>query len=82
MFPSHRHTPLPDPQRKRCPVCLHSVYSLAGIHPQCAERLADPPKAKNKARGDSQADERAEGGAGEGCCYAYQAPLVEQTDEK
>jgi len=36
MFPKYRHTPIFDPDRKRCPVCRQSVYSLAGIHPQCA----------------------------------------------
>ena len=36
MFPKYRHTPIFDPERKRCPVCHHSVYSLAGIHRQCA----------------------------------------------
>jgi hypothetical protein len=36
MVPTYRHTPIFDPERKRCPVCNHSVYSLAGIHPQCA----------------------------------------------
>jgi hypothetical protein len=36
IFPKYRHTPIFDPERKRCPVCHHSVYSLAGIHPQCA----------------------------------------------
>jgi hypothetical protein len=51
MFPRHRHTPIVDPERKRCPVCHHAVYSLAGIHPQCAARLADPPKPKKKAKG-------------------------------
>ena len=51
MSPNYRHTPIFDPERKRCPVCHHSVYSLAGIHPQCAKRLDDPPKAKNKAKG-------------------------------
>jgi hypothetical protein len=47
---SHRHVPLLDPQRRRCPVCQHPVYSLAGIHPQCAVRQADPPRPKDKAR--------------------------------
>jgi len=57
MFPSYRHAPIVDPNRKRCPVCNQSVYSLAGIHPQCAERQADPPKPKGKAKGSSsQAD--------------------------
>jgi hypothetical protein len=32
----HYHTPITDPQRKRCPICDKPVYSLAGIHPQCA----------------------------------------------
>lgn len=36
MFPKYRHAPITDPDRKRCPVCNSSVYSLAGIHPQCA----------------------------------------------
>jgi len=40
MFPKYRHTPIFDPDRKRCPVCDHSVYSLAGIHPQCAIKRA------------------------------------------
>jgi hypothetical protein len=48
MNPRYDHTPLVDPQRKRCPVCHHTVYSLAGIHPQCAERQADPPRPKVK----------------------------------
>ncbi len=50
MFPRYRHTPIFDPERRRCPVCHHAVYSLAGIHPQCAGRLDDPPKPKNKAK--------------------------------
>ena len=50
MFPSYRHAPIVDPNRKRCPVCNESVYSLAGIHPQCAVRQADPPKPKGKAK--------------------------------
>jgi len=50
MFPKYRHTPIFDPDRKRCPVCHHSVYSLAGIHPQCAKRLDDQSKPKNTAK--------------------------------
>lgn len=45
----HYHTP---PQavstRVRCPVCHEEVYSLAGIHPQCAVRQCDPPKVKTR----------------------------------
>jgi hypothetical protein len=39
-FPKYRHTPIFDPERKRCPVCHHSVYSPVGIHPQCAIKRA------------------------------------------
>jgi hypothetical protein len=46
----HSHTPPPDSQRRRCPVCHHTVYSLAGIHPQCAEHQADSPRPKGKAK--------------------------------
>jgi hypothetical protein len=55
----HYHTPPLDPRRKRCPVCNHAVYSLAGIHPQCAVRLADPPRPKHEAEGDVGQVERA-----------------------
>jgi hypothetical protein len=52
MTPRYYHTP---PQsgsdRVRCPVCHETVYSRAGIHPQCAVRQADPPKPKAKAKG-------------------------------
>lgn len=46
----HRHAPLLDPSRRRCPVCQHAVYSAAGIHPQCAERQADPVRPKREAK--------------------------------
>ena len=39
--PGYRHGPILDTQRKRCPVCHQSVYSLAGIHPQCAVKLSE-----------------------------------------
>jgi hypothetical protein len=45
--PKHLHTPVST--RVRCPVCHHAVYSRAGIHPQCAMLLADPPRLKSKA---------------------------------
>ncbi len=48
MLPSHRHVPVLDSARKRCPVCNHAVYSAAGIHPQCAIRQSDPPHAERK----------------------------------
>ncbi len=40
--PRNSHAPLPDDRRRRCPVCRQSVYSRAGIHPQCAIKQADP----------------------------------------
>ena len=40
MFPKYRHTPIFDAERKRCPVCRRAVYSLAGVHPQCAIKRA------------------------------------------
>jgi hypothetical protein len=56
IFPTYRHAPIVDPDRKCCPVCHHSVYSLAGIHPQCAIKLLDgPPRPKKKANGDKVA---------------------------
>ena len=49
MNPRHYHTPIdPESTRVRCPVCQEAVYSLAGIHPQCAIRLSDPPRPKTK----------------------------------
>jgi hypothetical protein len=38
----------PASDRVRCPVCHETVYSRAGIHPQCAVRQSDPPRPKNK----------------------------------
>jgi hypothetical protein len=55
----HHHTPLLDPRRRRCPVCQHTVYSAAGIHPQCAERQADPVRPKGEAKIALRRDEQA-----------------------
>jgi hypothetical protein len=68
MFPKYRRTPIFDPERKRCPICHHAVYSLAGIHPQCAKRLNDPPEPKRKSKAVRVA------------VTAYDAPFVEQSD--
>jgi hypothetical protein len=60
----HHHTPPPDPNRRLCPVCHHAVYSLAGIHPQCAEHQADPPRSKGNAKLSTYQNEPAsKGGA-------------------
>ena len=48
MFPRYRHTPIFDAERKRCSVCRRAVYSLAGIHPQCANRRAIALESKIK----------------------------------
>ena len=49
MTTRYYHTPPPPVStRVRCPVCHEAVYSRAGIHPQCAVRQADPPRAKGK----------------------------------
>jgi hypothetical protein len=56
MFPKYRHTQLSDPLRKRCPVCNHAVYSLAGIHPQCAIKLADSPQSMSEKQAASKAE--------------------------
>jgi hypothetical protein len=44
--PGYRHGLVLNSQRKRCPVCHQSVYSLAGIHPQCAVKISEgvPPQ--------------------------------------
>ncbi len=50
MTPKHYyHTPLkPMSTRACCPVCHQTVYSRAGIHPQCAVVQSDPPRPKAK----------------------------------
>jgi len=51
MTPKYHHyrtAPRPVSNRVRCPVCDEEVYSLAGIHPQCAVRQCDPPRAKDR----------------------------------
>jgi hypothetical protein len=43
------HTPIkPASTRASCPVCHETVYSRAGIHPQCAVIQSDPPKPRPK----------------------------------
>ena len=50
MNPMHYyHTPIkPISTRASCPVCHETVYSRAGIHPQCAVIQSDPPKLRSK----------------------------------
>jgi hypothetical protein len=48
MFPKYRHTPIVDPERKRCSVCHQAVYSLVDIHPQCAIKRAVALESRSK----------------------------------
>ncbi|WP_165245204.1 hypothetical protein [Paludisphaera soli] len=50
--PRNSHSPLPDDRRRRCPVCRQSVYSKAGIHPQCAIKQSDPIQAEDDPDGE------------------------------
>ena len=54
MNPMHYyHTPLkPISTRASCPVCHETVYSRAGIHPQCAVIQSDPPRLRSKKQQD------------------------------
>jgi hypothetical protein len=56
MFPRYRHTPIFDSQRRRCPICNQSVYSLAGIHPQCAIKLEEGPQSRGKKEAAAEAE--------------------------
>jgi hypothetical protein len=55
MFPKYRHTPIFDAERKRCTVCRQAVYSLAGIHPQCAIKQAVALESRSKREAASKA---------------------------
>ena len=55
MFPKYRHTPIFDADRKRCPVCRRAVYSLAGVHPQCAIKRAIALESRSKREAASKA---------------------------
>jgi hypothetical protein len=55
IFPKYRHTPIVDPERKRCPICHQAVYSLAGIHPQCAIKRAVALESRSKSEATSKA---------------------------
>jgi hypothetical protein len=44
-YTRHYHNSLPPISRRAlCPICKQAVYSLAGIHPQCAMSLPDSPR--------------------------------------
>ena len=71
------HTqPKPISTRAICPVCKQPAYSLAGIHPQCAERQADPPRPKGKAKIDAVLV--AQPAAGEAAAIAIPAPTIKR----
>jgi len=57
MNPKYYHTPISSgPQRSRCPVCHQTVYSRAGIHPQCAMKQAEPPRSGGKGQAVAHPD--------------------------
>ena len=67
MYARHYHTPAST--RARCPVCHEAVYSCAGIHPQCAIKLSDPPRPKPRPPTPAgQGDLAAAVQAGAACC--------------
>ena len=41
-----KHYHIPVESRPVCPICHKSVYSRAGIHPQCAMIQSEPPRPK------------------------------------
>jgi len=44
-IPEYYHTPVRSSSRRvLCPVCKKPVYSLSGIHPQCAMSHPEPPE--------------------------------------
>jgi len=65
-----KQDPPPVAHRVPCPVCRKAVYSLAGIHPQCAMSQIEPPKPEGMKRAgpdpiDRIAVETAEAGTGD-----------------
>jgi hypothetical protein len=47
---THKPAPLyAAPNRKVCPICGKSTYSMGGIHPQCAVQQADAPRQRQLA---------------------------------
>jgi hypothetical protein len=50
--------PLPLIGPKRCPVCGHSAYSAAGIHPQCAVKRVDNELKNTQSRIDGAIPKR------------------------
>jgi hypothetical protein len=71
------HTqPKPISTRARCPVCNQAAYSLAGIHPQCAERQAEPPRPKVKP--PEAGDLIAQGAEGEATTAVQTSPAIKR----
>jgi len=56
MFAKHRHNPNFASGLKRCPVCHHAVYSLGGIHPQCAIEQAESMESASEQQAPPKAD--------------------------
>ena len=57
MTPRYYHTPSsPNSTRLRCPVCHETVYSKAGLHPQCAVRQSEKPEPKGEMKSEVKID--------------------------
>jgi hypothetical protein len=82
MNPMHYyHTPVkPVSTRASCPVCHETVYSRAGIHPQCAVIQSDPPKLRSKKQQASALLDQANTVTGQvGADVVGAPPIVEPT---
>jgi len=82
MNPMHYyHTPIkPVSTRAICPVCHETVYSRAGIHPQCAVIQSDPPKLRSKKpQTPALVDQANEGTDQLGIDVVVEPPIVEST---
>ena len=82
MNPMHYyHTPVkPVSTRASCPVCHETVYSRAGIHPQCAVIQSDPPRMRSKKQQASALLDQANTATDQpGADPAIEPPIVDAT---
>jgi hypothetical protein len=82
MNPMHYyHTPVkPISTRASCPVCHETVYSRAGIHPQCAVIQSDPPKLRSKKQeARALVDQANQATDQTGAVVVVEPPIIEPT---
>jgi hypothetical protein len=81
MNPMHYyHTPVkPISTRASCPVCHETVYSRAGIHPQCAVIQSDPPKLRSKKQAHALVDQANQATDQTGAVVVVEPPIIEPT---